>query len=373
MTGIASDGGKSSRYHPSKRAVGVLALALMMVTAGCAGVLGNDDKEKPPLEEIPEGVDGVVHMKSGILEDPTTEELMNGVIDMAANNTAGQEDAPDSWDEVLQEVDNESELDPEKFHSATMFVRTANVTEAEDALDPENQYAGVIVQSDYTWSELRQTTENQTETEFEEQSYSGVTVYVAQSDLDRGMWVADMGNGKFVFGPEQAVKDVIDTSEGDSEAFSGQLREAYDSTTDGYITAAFTVSDAQQDAIGDAAAEEAGFGAMLVPDAQVVTMSYHTEDDQMTLETRLSMGSTEEAEQFHSLLEPVLEPETVSEDPDPGESPIEWATASTTLEQDEEHVSITVAVTPDELLTLLEATNPGSVGGLPAPSMEIAG
>lgn len=342
------------RTSPHGKAV-VLMVAVVLL-AGCTGFVGGDDgaEETVALDTVPEGVDGIAHFQSGILDDPTTEALMDGLLEMGADEAGDFDvDEPDSWEEVLDELEAETDLDVDGFHSATMFVNS------EKAIEDDQEYVGGIVQSDWTWNDLVEATDGEAD-ELEEDTYNGVTVYVETDEFDETTWIADFGDGTFAFGPEQVVRDVIDTHQGDADPFSGELREAYEGMTDGYVMAAFTLTDEQAEMASSIAAEESDFAATLIPEAQIVTMSYHTEGDDMNFDTRMTMESQEEAAQFSSLLEPILDPETVDEDADPGDAPFEWLTSSVSIEQDDDHVTISFSATPDEILTFLETfADPG--------------
>ena len=86
-------------------------------------------------------------------------------------------------------------------------------------------------------------------------------------------------------------------------------------------------------------------------------MSYHTEDDNMTVETNLLTESTEEAEQFVSFVEPLLELGELEADADapPEEDPFGWALDSLSIDQDDERVTVSFAADPDDVVAVFEA------------------
>lgn len=330
----------------SSRRTAVAVLALVVLTAGCAGLVG-DDSDGAPLDDVPAEADALIHVESGILTDPTTETLMDGLVEM--DEELPDSDAPGSWEEVLEETEEESDLDVDDFHSATLFM-------SDETIDEGEEYAGVILQSDFEWEDLEELAEEDSEFDGED-TYNGVTVYVDDDEFNEfDTWAADFGDGTFAFGPEPVVRDVIDTHQGDADGIDEDLRDAYEGTTEGYVTAAFVVSDDQEEVAGEAAEAE-GIEAAAVPETEALTMSYHTEGENMTVEMNLITGSTDEAEQFTSVVESVLGLAELEGDADapPGEDPLGWAVESLSVEQEDERVSMSFATDPEDLLDVLEA------------------
>lgn len=335
----------------------ILVLSVLVVfTAGCTGFIGGDDGgQAAPLDTVPEGVDGVMHFESGVLTDQTTETLMDGVIEMGAEEAGDMDvDEPESWQEALDQFEAETDLSVDGFDSVTTFAKTQEMSEDQD-------YAGFIVQSDWTWEELVEASEDEMD-DLEEDSYSGVTVYVDEEAVDEVTWIADLGDGTFALGPKKVVTDIIDTRQGNMDAFSGELRDAYESTTDGYMKGAFVMTDQQATMASQAAAEEAGFSAALVPEFKAMTMSYYTDGNEMNVDTQMTMDTEGEAEQFASLLEPIIGVPMENQSPSPGEDPLGWASSNLELSQEDTSVTLTFASTPEELLTFLETLNQGSMG-----------
>lgn len=364
MAGRLADSLSAASASPIGKAA--VLVAVVVLTAGCSGVIG-DDGQASPLDSVPDDVDGVVYAESEIATDDQTTELLDGVIEMQANESDADADVPETWEGVLEELNNETALDLAAFDSVTLFMQASDTTD-----DDSEEYGGAIVQSDWAWEDVTGVLDEENmSVDFEQREYEGVTVYVGTGDSadqdgsgdgpagDQSMWVADFGDGTFALGTETVVKDVVDTREGDADSFGGDLRDAYEETTDGYFRAAFNVTEGQTDAVSDIAAEQAPMGGAIVPEASVMTMSYYTADGEMTLETDLRMESQEEASQFESLLDPFLDPETIDEAPDPAQEPFDWFVASTTVDQTDETVTITVAATPEDLLSVMAGLDTG--------------
>lgn len=352
MTRVSSGSSPRSRLLTagSRHRSAIVLLAFVVLTAGCSGFIGGDDvDDSPPLDDIPAAADGLIHVQSAVLTDSTTETLMDGLLEMDTPEADDGFDSPESWENLLEEVEDDADVELENIHSTTVFM-------GGDELHSGEPYTGVILQTDLSWEEFEELADEEADAEVEEDTYSGVTVYIEEDEFsDVDTWVADFGDGTFAFGPEPVVKDVIDTREGDADGIDDDLRERFEQTTDGYLRAAFVLTDEQADLAGDVAEEEAGIGQMFIPELEAVTMSYHTEGDRMNAEIDLVMQSSEEAGMFVALAEPILNPPTVDDDADPSEDPLGWTSNAVTIEENDERVSLSFAAEPDELLDALEA------------------
>lgn len=350
MTRLSPGFSTQLRRGLSRHRAALVVVAFVVVTAGCAGFIGGDSADdSAPIEEIPAEADGLVHVQTAVLTDSVTESAMNDFIRMdAAEEADANLDNPESWADVLEELEEEADIDLDDIHSVTMF--------GGDGVLDEEEYAGFIVQSDLDWEDFEDAADEEVEADLEETSYNDVTVYVEDDDLsEHDSWVADFEDGTFAIGPEPVVRDVIDTREGDAPGIDDDLRSTFEDATEGYLTAAFTLTDEQSDVAGDIAAEEAGIGDMFIPEAEAVTMSYHTEDDRMNAEVDVVLQSAEDADTFTSFVEPIIEPPSVEENPDPDEQPFEWLVDQFTIDSDDDRVSLTFSADPDELQEGLEA------------------
>jgi len=95
---------------------GVLAL---VVLSGCIDALDGEGEEVE--EYVPDQADAVVHVDMDVLEDDTTEQLANAMIEMEMEEEGDDYDGPESydevWDEIAEELDEEGiDLDPRGLH-----------------------------------------------------------------------------------------------------------------------------------------------------------------------------------------------------------------------------------------------------------------
>jgi hypothetical protein len=338
-TGPATVFGRLSRQHLALVAVAVLALS-----AGCAGFVSDDSADdSAPLGSVPADADGVTHVEPAVLTDSVTESVVEEALD---SDAVSESDADwGTWEDTLTQFENETDIALDDIHSMTTFT---------GSVDGEELYTGTIFKTDLDWETLQ--TAGEEDVEFEETSYNGVTVYETDEEMfDDSSWVADFGDGTFAVGTDAAVKDVIDTREGDAPGIDAELQDLYEGTTDGYVRAATTLSDEQAEMANSITSEGGGFGELFAPEVEAVTMSYHTEDDQLNAETDVVFNSSDGAETYAGFLEPFLSPSSLDEDPDPEEQPIEWLLDSTTVDSSEDRVTLAFRAGPENLVTALEA------------------
>lgn len=347
----------ASRHHTA-----IVLLTFVVLTAGCSGFIGGDSvDDSAPLDDIPAEADGVVHFQTAVLTDSVTESVMDDLAEMEETDEVDNIDDPESWDEAISEFESEVGFDIDEFHSMTVFVGDAT-------LEDEEEYAGIIIQSDLDWEDFESAADEEVETaDVQEDSYNDVTVYVESDEFSEfDTWIADFDDGTFAIGPEPVVRDVIDTHQGDAPGIDDDLRNTYEDATEGYITAALTLTEDQADMAGDIASEEAGIGEMLVPEAKAVTMSYHTDGDQLNAEMDIVMQSEEEAETFTGFVQPFLDPPSLEENPDPEAEPFEWLVGTVSIDSTDDRVSMEFSADPDELATALESLeeldDPGMFG-----------
>jgi hypothetical protein len=378
-TSILRSDGPLWQFLSSPEGKALALTAVILMTAGCSGLMGDDGGggQGAPLNDIPEGVDMVMHFESGVLQDPTTEELMNGLIEMESAQESGMEgDQPENWNEVLREFENETDLQVQGFHSMTVFGKSSGLASASSAGMTDNSqgtnaanqdYAGAVMQTDWTWQEMVEAAD-QDPSVFREETYKGVTVYVNETvenfdQVDESGWIADMGNGKFVMGPKEVVQDVIDTNQGDMSAFSGEIRQTYESAPDGYMKMAVNVTDQAAQAASSAAGGGMMMGASSAQGVDVMSMVYHTNGGEMNVEMQMEMESPEKAQEIADL-KSLLTMSVSGEGPaTPGENPGKWAVSNLEFEQDGTTVTMSFSTPPADLLTLFETMNQGQSAG----------
>lgn len=315
-------------------------VAAIVLTAGCSGVLDNgEESDVDALELIPSGVDGVAAVDSGIATDQTTVDVVDGLLELADEEDPEYE-GPTSYEEAVQELESESELGVGGFNGGWMFFQVQ-----EDISVEENEYVGFIANTDYTFEELV-SADNETSLEdFEEETYEGVTLHVNESEFGQTTYIADLGDGWFAIGPEQPVKDVVDTREGidGAEAFGGELRDTFESVEDGYVTAAVTVPQDQ-------------FEDSQTPTPEIVTMSYFVEGGDMTVEAQLTMNSADDAEELSGTIN-FFTGFLIDNAEQQGNEQVVEQLEKIEVDSDEELVTVSFVTTPEEIVAAAEESS----------------
>ena len=350
LLGSVSDLGRDSALLGSGRGQLVIVLAVVVLTAGCLGAIGDgesqDIEDASTIDSIPADVDGVAHLDSDIVSDQATTELMDGLMELFEDEVE-DEDAPSDWDGVLEEIEDETELEIGDFHAATVFFELDDDTDAEvdDAME---EYAGVIIESDWEWEQLVEAADEEIEDEYiDSETYNAVPLYSVAGEDEKALWVADFQDGTFAAGNEDAVKDVIDTRQGDIEPFDGDLRDAYENLGDSHVKAAMMIPEDFDEDDGDAT--DADFGDDFGDDLELMTMRYGTEGSEMQFDVGLTFETAESAEDITHLIG--VADMFVTE-----EEFGELATVVENIEadQDDTHVTISYTTTTEEVLGLFE-------------------
>ncbi|MFB6201159.1 MAG: hypothetical protein ABEI98_04030 [Halorhabdus sp.] len=204
--------------------VGGAAAGVFVATGGEVPLLGSG--RSTTLDAVPEGVDMVMYADSGILDDQTTATMVNGMLALSAQTPSYA--GPTSYSELTAEIRNETDIGLDRFESATVFATYPEGAATSPA------YVGVIVNSEWSTSDLVQTIEENGQP-LQTRTYRGTTVYVRTASSQPDTWLAPLGDGTFVMGTETAVTDAIDVNAGDMDAFSGPLKESFTALRDGYV------------------------------------------------------------------------------------------------------------------------------------------
>lgn len=266
----------------------VVSLAGMLTLAGCSGGtfgLGGGGGSTPPAaDQVPAEVDGVMRVDMAITDDATTQAIAEAGAESAPATAPSQ---PENVSEARDQFQAETGLDPQQAEEIVFFQKRP-----ESGTLQTTEYAGVILHANWETDAVVQSFQNDTDTEYEETSYNGQPVYrpTEESEFGSADWFAVLGDGQFVFGSEAAVKDTIDVTAGDGEAFGGDLRSAYDGTRDGLVTFATTVP---QEQIPESSGAQVDTGAYR--DVEIVTGVYYTSSNSAGMEMQLLTTSESSA------------------------------------------------------------------------------
>jgi|GEM_PF-1160696 len=252
----------------------VLAVAMLVSTAGCAGLLSDDSgsaSDAAKLDSVPANVDSVAFVDiGGMLED----DALRGIADTyfaELNASSPYYSGPASISEAIADAENDTGLSATQFETVTSFSNASEQVDAESG-----SFNGALVTSSLSKTELESALTNQTGMTFATETYGNATLWVPESEFASGNVVGWLGDGTFVTGTESAVKSVVDVRAGDAPALSGDLRETFADTRSGYVKFAMNVP--QQDLDTGPYASETQFATETLNAVQAVSGALYTEE-----------------------------------------------------------------------------------------------
>lgn len=315
---------------------GVAAAGVFVGTGGDIPLVGdNGGASGPALDTVPEGADMVMYADAGVLEDQTTETLVDGMLSLSSQDPT--DTGPRSYDEAMSEIRNQSDIDIDALHSTTMYAQYPEDSTAD------TEYVGMIVRSDWSDEELTATIE-ESGGSLQEQSYAGTTVYVQTQEFGADTWMASMGSGTYVIGTEASVTDAIDVTTGDMGAFSGDLRQSFDNLRDGYVKFATTIPEAANQQAG-----QVPQAAQIVQNVDAASGVYYTSGEDVGMELHVTATDQSSAETVKEAIDGLLSFAAVGAQG----SGLEDLVDATEVAQDQQQVSLSFKYSASELVDTL--------------------
>lgn len=235
---------------PLRRVVVALAVAVLVTTAGCASFTGGGGgggaSADAQLDSVPARADTIAFVDvQGMLGDTNLRGIADTYFEQQAEVYGEYYNGPNSTEEALSEIQNESNLDPSGFETMTVFSSAKRQADSQSG-----DFSGAIVTSSYTKSDIKTTLDEESSTSYSTETYGETTLWVAEKDPYSNTQdaIAWLGDGRFVVGNVDAVKSVVDVENGDSDAVSGDLRDTFENTRSGYVQFAMSVPQQQFDA-----------------------------------------------------------------------------------------------------------------------------
>jgi len=318
----------------AKAAVAVAFVAVVAVGGVAAAQMGaldgiTDSRDSALLEPVPDGVDSVAVLDADVVESDTAERLyatgynatvgsVNATESGEANGTDGEvptatspaEMVPANLTGALDEVENESGLDPRAAEQVIFFSqRQQNFTSPP--------YQAAIVEADWEKADVVAAVEDNTNRTYRNTTVDGVVVYKPEARDEENVtsfgppepdqWVAVLDDNEYVFGTEQAVNDTVQVEVGDADPVDGDLRSAFDNTRDGYLRYAQSSQNVNVTRINETMGQSTGLNvtayAQAYNDLHITSGTYYIADDGETLglESRILTNSTDTARDVKDL------------------------------------------------------------------------
>lgn len=261
-----------------------VAVALLVVTAGCTGVLSDSESadRADQIEKVPGNADVLVHMDMAVLSDSETRQLVEGLDENAADDI-------EDMDEAFEEFKNETGLDLEELHQVMVFGDTAEEFDEADEM-------GILLDADWEVETLVEALEEDEDTTYERTEYAGENVLWEPANADEiaePMYVGLHDGGQIVVGDRAAVTASLDVSYDGADPISGPVRDAFENAPEGHVTFAMTMPEDQADT------GEMGMG--LASGLQSMSGAYYTDSGDVGVETRLVFEEAQQAEDLKSM------------------------------------------------------------------------
>lgn len=283
------------------RTVAVVAIAALMVTAGCVGSLGGDgngngtqdgttsgvaDQRAPAVSAVPARAQMIASYDTGMITDPTTQAVANAYLQQVIPEESDQPRTVEGYlEQARGAASAQSNLSPSAVSGATMFVEYPEMESmmSTGSAQQPTPYFGVLVESSWSEDEVVSLLEENAEADVSEETYKGTTLYTSTSS-ETTVAFGKYGENRWVLGTIDAAKDAIDVDEGDADPVSGQLKTAYEGTPeDGYVRFAATIPQQYRQIADSPMGDRASMGGVSASSFSNVTAvagSYYTEGGQ---------------------------------------------------------------------------------------------
>ncbi len=326
-----------------RSAAGLASVAAVGSTAGCLDSVPFVGSPSGALDAIPDDADALMYANIDVIrEDEGVETLTNTYLDRRSESDYYE--GPEDFDEVLEEFEDESDIDPTKVHEITAFSEFGG-----SDYETFEEYGAAVVNADLTAENIKDSIENADNIDFEEAEHSGSVVY--EPEEEGGPWVGALPSDEIVVGTEDAVHDAIDVKNGDEDALSGDLKDAYTSTRDAPFRFATNMPDPDDSSVP----EESGTGEdsidfSPIEDVETISGTVYRDGDTRGLEVTMNAEDEDAAEDVEEMLKEVKD-ELDSEIEDGG---AEEVLEDITIERNGSSVTSSLERTISELEELIE-------------------
>lgn len=275
-------GGRTDGPSRARLALVVVLVGALVAAPGCSGLFDGGDggtptvSDEPALDVVPAGVDSVAYVDvNGTLED---EELRS-----IANTLYGFSDSgPQTVEETLDRMQANTTLAISDLQAVTGYGHT-NVT------DDEGGYGAIVVSADWSIQQVVAEIENGSDVTMEATTVAGKQFWRptdGEPADENASYVGKLSETRFVVGTEVATKDALRVASGNADAFSGELRTAFEDTREGsYVRYATTIPQDEVDP------GEIGGNTDVFNEVTLVSGAQYVADGNVTLATTMTFAS----------------------------------------------------------------------------------
>ncbi len=214
-----------------------LILALLLSVAGLSACA------KPAPAPAPEPLRLFVPQRADLVARVEIEQILNDgdfayLYRRFAEQNAGM---PRTVNEALDQVENETGIDPRDFKQAVAFAHTSELVQFMNSPYPGGPYWGALLKGSFAEKRMILTIAGQFGREFENYTYKGAKIYTFTEGREVLFSFTFVNNELIVVGSTRAVEDTIDVMGGDYEPISGVVYDLYESLGQVFLKMAFSV------------------------------------------------------------------------------------------------------------------------------------
>ncbi len=273
----------------------ILAIALI---AGLSGI-GCTPTPEPIAEPIPQRANLVASIQ--INEILTDEDLI------AAYNDAEKEpNMPQTVDEAMDQIIDETGIDPRDFSEAVIFGDN-------ETFDSEDLYLGAIVKGTLDEAALLDSIEQAADIEMTTFIHHGYEVY-SYTSSDNPLCLCFLTEDTLVIGNCDAIRDAIEVAVGYAPTISGPVADTYTSFGDVMIKVAMEIPPELMEDIPE---DEVPVDSEMLENIEVVGASLDKVGENISLQVKVCFSSAGLAAAFHTLLQGAITFIPLSEDVPP--------------------------------------------------------
>ncbi|MFC5134712.1 MULTISPECIES: hypothetical protein [Haloferacaceae] len=266
----------------------LVALLVVVVTAGCTGAvpgLGGAG----PIDQTPDSAEAVFHVDADGLEgDPATTTILESLSE--------EDPSMEDPEEVGSEFEDEFNVAPDEVSEAVVFTE-----DVEAAGGYGEQSVGLIVHGEFDPADVVDGIREQS-TDLEEVEYNDRTLYTGSDQSLAGDTAAVAvldEDGQIVVGDRASVESVVDTAAGDADALSGDLKDEYDTASDGALVSGATEFPGEELA-GQSVG--AGVDTSVLESVTLASYGYRTDDETVSTELRLHAETASDAQDLRDVI-----------------------------------------------------------------------
>ena len=326
-----------------RSAAGLASVAAVGSTAGCLDSVPFVGSSSGALDAIPDDADALMYANIDVVrEDKGVETLTNAYLDKRSESDYYE--GPEDFDEVLDEFEDESDIDPTKLHEMTAFSEFGG-----SDYETFEEYGAAIINADLTAENIKDSLEDADNIDFEEAEHSGSVVF--EPEAEGGPWVGALPSDEIVVGTEDAVHDTIDVKNGDEDPLEDELKDAYTSTRDAPFRFATNMPDPDDSTIPESdGSGDDSIDFSPLEDVNTVAGTVYRDGDTRGLEVTMNAEDESAAEDVTEMLNEVRD--EVESETDNGDA--EDILEDVTIEQNGSSVTSSIERTISELEELIE-------------------